>query len=150
MNNSYNQTLLTFDQEEQIIRSVLGLTGGWFPKFYDFHPSTSTAQLLHSLGLQSTRVYLGISGRIELQRKYVSHQYQKIVIDVSKHKVGNPNCDHIFVQLYWEVGGGGLDSGVPHSYIICSKCAHARERQISPVLGIVRSLWSKVLRRPVL
>ncbi len=37
---------------------------------------------------------------------------------------GDVNCVHDFITLYWETGGGGMDSGDPHSYKVCYKCGY--------------------------
>jgi hypothetical protein len=29
---------------------------------------------------------------------------------------------HTWTEFYWEVGGGGLDSGTPHRYVCCTDC----------------------------
>lgn len=140
---NYNQTLLTPDQKQALIFAVLAHTNGWRPGYYEAPAESPLGRLLSSLKLTFT-VYTSITPYIEFYREGVSHEYNKLKVDVREHASGNPECDHIFVELYWEEGGGGLDSGTPNRYVMCSKCGKAHNVQRG--VGWVASLFRLIKR----
>jgi hypothetical protein len=123
---SYNQTLLSRVQERELILEILACTKGWRPGYHNLTSSRAQA-LLSKYNLRS-EILMRIDPILTLRREGVSREYQEIAIDLRSHREGHADCDHIFVQLYWEEGGGCLDPGVPHTYVMCTKCGKAHPR----------------------
>lgn len=86
---------------------------------------TPTAAVLEIYGF-SPRVFVCISPRITLHREVGRETYRarpterglpdKYTIDLRRLRLRRADSDtpRVVRHLYWEVGGGGLDSGRPH------------------------------------
>jgi hypothetical protein len=140
---NYNQTILTPDQEQALIFAVLSHIDGWRPGYHEATAESSLGRLLSSLKLKFT-VYISITPHVRFYRDGVSHEYSSLEVDVRGHPSGNPRCDHLFIELYWEEGGGGLDSGTPNRYVMCSECGKAHNVQRG--VGWVASLFRLIQR----
>lgn len=134
----YNSTLLTKHQKEEIIRLVLGVNG--------FTPGTvelpeAVGNRLREFGLKAS-AYITISGLIRLGRLGVPSMYSGLEVDVKDFPDGNPSCSHALMDLYWETGGSSMESGKPHSYLLCFHCGHHPRKQslFSRLCGLFRGL----------
>lgn len=70
-------------------------------------------------------IYVCISPKITVQRIDYPKGYKHKDLDMRALRMGNPACIHRYLPLYWETGGGGLDSGTPHRYKLCMHCGHS-------------------------
>lgn len=140
--NEYNQSLLSRDQQRDLVLAIVKQVG-WEPMFHEIPPATEAGRLLSRLGLRLDSVYLSIKPEITLHRDQVPHIYSQIKIDVTQFTEGEPWCNHSFIELYWEVGGGMMDSGVPHRYVMCRKCCRHEKKTLSP------STWWERIKRKV-
>lgn len=78
-------------------------------------------------------VYVCISPKLKLTRHGYPVGHREVEVDLRHFKVGLPKCDHRYINLYWEVGGGGMDSGTPNNYRVCMFCGHHEAK--APLLG---------------
>lgn len=122
----YNQTLLIPAIEKELIQAILIVTKGWRPGTYTMPFGSPAYDLLQKNEL-TNEVYLCITPKLTIYRADVAREYRNIYIDLRAHPLGNPSCEHKFVELYWEEGGGGLGSGHPHRYAMCTKCGAAHK-----------------------
>lgn len=112
-----------FEVERALVRAILEDT-----KFQNnFYELKENMPLLSQYGL-SQRVYCSISPEIKL---YGADGESRLdyTIDLRDHAEGDPNCDHDMLPLYWETGGGCMDDGTPHSYLMCRKCGYHRSHR---------------------
>jgi hypothetical protein len=134
--NLYNLTILNPQQKRELVLEIVGAVG-WQSGSHSFEDDSVVGRLLTSLKLQLW-VDLSIKPELTVYRADVPRTYSKVEIDVRKFPEGNPFCQHTMVELYWEVGGGMMDDGVPHRYVMCSKCGYHDGKPLSPI-----TWWTK-------
>ena len=103
--------------------------------------NTAAGPLLQSYGLDPSDVYCSISPSIHLRflDKETPSGQSVLRLDIKDLlSGGDPNCEHEGISLYWEVGGGGMDSGTPHTYVMCRKCGYSEKK----VLFNFRKFWT--------
>lgn len=69
-------------------------------------------------------IYISIAPEISVTMLEYPSGYNKKDLDMRALKSGDPTCIHRYLPLYWETGGGMMDSGTPHNYKLCMYCGH--------------------------
>jgi hypothetical protein len=168
MNQEKGPAYVDFSRETMypVVRAVLAATR-FSGHIYNLervdHPVTSDAlcaeavRVLKAAGY-TDRVYNCITPRMTLQREGFPWEYAEVEVDLRKFAHGDDACQHEYIRLYWEEGGGAMDSGTPHTYIMCMRCAKS---PVLPSIGTRRkpgagltvervpappSLWRRVLQ----
>lgn len=118
----YNQAILTQAQQRDLILAVVG-TATWKNGTHKFPSDSAVGLMMEGLKLHP-EVYLCISPKMTVYRSDVPYPYRNIDIDIRDFPEGSPSCEHVMIELYWEEGGGGMDSGTPNRYVMCNKCCH--------------------------
>jgi hypothetical protein len=127
----YQDKLITPEEERELVSAILKSTR-FENKFFDFEEGTEVAKKLMECGF-APKVYCSIVPEIQLTRTDVPDKYSKYFIDLRRYRNGaDPACDHLngrsMINLYWEVGGSMMDSGVPHNYRMCCRCGYSDTR----------------------
>jgi hypothetical protein len=120
-----NSPEIDLELQKEIAIRVIKETG-FESKFHNFNEDSEIANFLDAHNL-TNEVYISIAPKITVERKGVPLSYNKIKIDLRDLDLGDDNCDHEIIQLYWEEGGGCMDSGRPFYYRMCNKCGKSFE-----------------------
>lgn len=70
------------------------------------------------------RIYISIAPDITVEVLEYPEGYNKKKLDMRALRAGDPTCIHRYLPLYWETGGGCMDTGTPHNYKMCMYCGH--------------------------
>ena len=125
---------LTETQRKEILRVVLQATQ-FVQGTHDVSGSEEARELFERLGYNPKDVYVSITPCITIRASHDPHNHT-VEIDARDFPNGvfeEEGHEHTWVQFYWETGGSALDSGHPHRYICCSRCAR-RYREPSLLL----------------
>lgn len=101
-----------------------------------------TREELEDFGLDPDDVFNCISPRISFRKIGYESRYSAVEVSLRDYSHGTPACEHEMINLRWEEGGGGLDSGTPYSYLMCRKCAFHKDS----ILEVIKKFFQKLRR----
>ena len=105
-----------------VVKAILEMTH-FEPRVHDLTGSYAE-DLLRAQGLDPTFVRISINRDINLRLTGFPPKYSEVTVDIGDYHHGAPNCSHKMIELRWEEGGGGMDSGTPYRYSMCFLCGY--------------------------
>jgi len=120
--------------EKRIVQLVLEETG-YKHGFVIPDAATELGRLLKERSFHK-EIYNSINGEIHLTKLIGPHKAD-VMVDIKDYPEGNLACDHEFITLEWEEGGGGLDSGVECDYRFCYKCGYSPTKIFHNNVGFI-------------